>query len=615
MFIERKDKENNLFRELQESSLKLIQEHSGNIWTDYNVHDPGITILDHLHYALFELDYVNSYPFTDYLKDESGRIDYVGYGLLPQEELFTPSIVTPSDYEQLISGAFEQVEACTVLLAEDHTYHIWVQVKEELRTPELKESLIALYHANRNLCETLGKLEFVSAVSGKEEDHRLIKSPTCKPEHREPQPQRTTPPVYTSIQNDFPDNYGINRRGKPTGITPGHEARILQLKGYLLIFDYLMDHNYRQVNRIPQLLSFADAGLQDLLPDIEMEGNAALIDQQRKSGATLQDIDWWHKQKARYLDMLDRMYGEDTEQPFHHYADNEQMEKNRKRMALIRMFPELNANRFRSFNIQNTAADNIPTIQRTLAALFDTTDTSTEKPAVNLFSRFQLKVLSDEQFFHRYTNLLVSESIGKEEKHPEPVEQKEQPFNERRFRQFSRQLNLLWHHVLFDSFLKYGNNPQCYAMVRKEQKNGYLLLFKCPGMQEWINMGFFFEKETLIIVTNDLRSFVDLLNRCGSDFYLVEHILLPCADENDWHTLSVILPSSGEQYSPPEKCESLIRERLPAHLHIRFLWLHTENMLRFVQLYTAWRKALATRDEQETIRQGRVLRDFINNSF
>ncbi|MEI3154042.1 MAG: hypothetical protein V8S95_02245 [Odoribacter sp.] len=37
---------------LQKDTIDRLQRLSGKVWTDFNAHDPGITILDVLNYAL-----------------------------------------------------------------------------------------------------------------------------------------------------------------------------------------------------------------------------------------------------------------------------------------------------------------------------------------------------------------------------------------------------------------------------------------------------------------------------------------------------------------------------------------------------------------------------------
>ena len=50
------------FLKLKKEGIDIAQELSGDIWTDYNEHDPGITILENQVYALTELSYKTSFP-------------------------------------------------------------------------------------------------------------------------------------------------------------------------------------------------------------------------------------------------------------------------------------------------------------------------------------------------------------------------------------------------------------------------------------------------------------------------------------------------------------------------------------------------------------------------
>lgn len=55
------------YEQLRLLGLKYIEQFSKEIWTDYNVHDPGITILEMLNYALTDLSYRTSMPVEDVL--------------------------------------------------------------------------------------------------------------------------------------------------------------------------------------------------------------------------------------------------------------------------------------------------------------------------------------------------------------------------------------------------------------------------------------------------------------------------------------------------------------------------------------------------------------------
>ena len=50
---------------LLEEGLSYVQKYSGKIWTDYNYHDPGVTFLEYLTYAITDLGYRTDFPVED----------------------------------------------------------------------------------------------------------------------------------------------------------------------------------------------------------------------------------------------------------------------------------------------------------------------------------------------------------------------------------------------------------------------------------------------------------------------------------------------------------------------------------------------------------------------
>ncbi|NJR76967.1 MAG: hypothetical protein HC773_32440, partial [Scytonema sp. CRU_2_7] len=55
------------FQTLRDIGLKHLQDLSGKLWTDYNLHDPGVTILEVLCYAVTDLGYRNNLDIEDLL--------------------------------------------------------------------------------------------------------------------------------------------------------------------------------------------------------------------------------------------------------------------------------------------------------------------------------------------------------------------------------------------------------------------------------------------------------------------------------------------------------------------------------------------------------------------
>lgn len=58
------------FKKLLDQGIADVQHMAGENWTDYNVHDPGVTILEQLCYALTELGYRANFAFEDLLASQ-----------------------------------------------------------------------------------------------------------------------------------------------------------------------------------------------------------------------------------------------------------------------------------------------------------------------------------------------------------------------------------------------------------------------------------------------------------------------------------------------------------------------------------------------------------------
>lgn len=59
----------------------------------------------------------------------------------------------------------------------------------------------------------------------------------------------------TTIQNDFPDTYGIGRNGLPPHTDPARKAQARQLKGYLLFFDQILASYFAHLEQVKEVLS------------------------------------------------------------------------------------------------------------------------------------------------------------------------------------------------------------------------------------------------------------------------------------------------------------------------------------------------------------------------
>lgn len=155
------------YARLQEEALKNIQRLAGNIWTDYNMHDPGVTLLDALNYGLLEADYRLGFSLQDYLTREGNDFSPRKHALYSPSEVFPVSPVTETDYRKLFVANIEDLSDVRVIVhPESGTYDFILDVwsgTDETRRKQIVKEVYSLYHSHRNLCENVGTVRFLEA--------------------------------------------------------------------------------------------------------------------------------------------------------------------------------------------------------------------------------------------------------------------------------------------------------------------------------------------------------------------------------------------------------------------------------------------------------------------
>ena len=77
----------------------MVQKYSGSKWTDYNYHDPGVTILEQLCYALTDLGYRANFRIEDLLQINSDHSSVLnGNLLIPLSESLPTNPNTITDF-------------------------------------------------------------------------------------------------------------------------------------------------------------------------------------------------------------------------------------------------------------------------------------------------------------------------------------------------------------------------------------------------------------------------------------------------------------------------------------------------------------------------------------
>lgn len=195
---------------LREQGLRHIEAMSRKLWTDYNSHDPGITLLEALCYAITDLGNRINLPIRDLLSSSDTNLEE---NFPTAKKILTTKPVSESDYRKLfidiegVNNAFiavnkdeyiysfcsqrdevtpdfpqgklsynpepdedyKRVEDATsqlkglynIRFEPDHDVHLLPDAERKERIETITGKVKEAYHANRNLCEDLVSVQEV----------------------------------------------------------------------------------------------------------------------------------------------------------------------------------------------------------------------------------------------------------------------------------------------------------------------------------------------------------------------------------------------------------------------------------------------------------------------
>jgi len=160
-YIEQPTSEDAFYTKLGRQTLDEVQRLSGTVWTDYNAHDPGVTLADTANYALTELDYKLGFPPADYLAEQGGTPDFARFGLFPPVDVYTTSPVTEDDWRRMLLAEVPGLAGVSVHCNPEsggYTVHA-VPAPFTDDSGGAAELIAAAFSRRRNLCEWLEKVE------------------------------------------------------------------------------------------------------------------------------------------------------------------------------------------------------------------------------------------------------------------------------------------------------------------------------------------------------------------------------------------------------------------------------------------------------------------------
>lgn len=162
------------FEALRSEGLRLVRTLAIDTWTDYNLHDPGVTILEQLCYALTDLDYRTDFPVADLLTGADGRIDYAGLALHPPAAVLPARPCTADDYRGALLDTIASLANAWVRADVDAgaalpgLYHVAVKLAAGAADDATRDDIAArvreVCRANRNLCEDVETVTVVKPL-------------------------------------------------------------------------------------------------------------------------------------------------------------------------------------------------------------------------------------------------------------------------------------------------------------------------------------------------------------------------------------------------------------------------------------------------------------------
>ncbi len=152
---------------LYHNAIEFIQQISGGIWTDFNLHDPGVTILEYLCFGITDLGYRTQLDVQDILyASVKGEFEQIQDTLFSPSEIFPSAPITITDYRKLLLDNFPDLQNCWFeredpISGQKGLYKVYLKVSEWLDPKErdkLKRKAIELLYDNRNLGEDFSSI-------------------------------------------------------------------------------------------------------------------------------------------------------------------------------------------------------------------------------------------------------------------------------------------------------------------------------------------------------------------------------------------------------------------------------------------------------------------------
>lgn len=452
---------------------------------------------------------------------------------------------------------------------------------------------------------------------------------------------------YYSIQNQYPNVYGINCYGLPAGAPTARQAQAKQFKGYLMVFDQLLADFFAQLDHTRELYSikyglrntYFYQYLEKSVPDVE-----PLLKNNYRSGLRriVHGEDSFVERRNRFLDFLLALYAEQLDAAsiadLNLKEQEDQDTSERLMIAKLELLHYLVAsthNRGRGFDyLASPSSRNIAGM--VIKSRIQLGMPVTEHAMIDLLDESGMEVVDSDRESsigrpltrHRdyiEESFIPIRSLSDEpETTDDPDTQSKQP------------IQVLGSQRLSEDFLRAASNLDNFRVGSLPGEDAAVLVCKGPSDDEWRLVGKYPDARTAVRAARQISATIQNLNHRSRQLYIVEHTLLrfsrwtkndaedaeeytddsnrPQADFCYSFTITAVVSMSQSVRADPDYrrfVKQVIRENAPAHLVVDYCFLTPFGLRDFEALYWAWRRALRNRELREIRKQSARLQAFL----
>jgi hypothetical protein len=446
--------------------------------------------------------------------------------------------------------------------------------------------------------------------------------------------------IYASIQNQFPNAYGINAYGLPQRASKVRRAQAKQLKGYLLAFEQLLADFFSQLSALRLLYSTDDALTQTYFYqylDATVPDVAPLL---RKPGyreglaRIVRDSDPVVARRNRFLDLLLALYAERLDPDLMPFLaeDATGPELLRGKLALLHHLVAATRQRGRGFDYlarpslrNNAGMEIVCRIELGLPPF-------RRRPLAEQIEEIGLELVDDD----------AVSSIGTPlDAHAETIEdtftpvaafadEPDRPIEGGWIDPSAGMLRGQRVSVDFLHGLAAGGDVRLGVLPGDTMT---AVVCRAPESDGWRLVGRFGDRpRALAAIRPVMRLAGDLTASCRA-LYIVEHTLLrfgcgfqdgepqdsahphpPATPFMFSFTISAVVSAATHDHRNYRTgVREVIRRNTPAHIVAEICFLRTRQMIEFERLYGGWRRALRRGDEREIAATSRRLRRFLQH--